>query len=123
MGVESHKSSDARGVQLFTNNGMGSQVEHGIQLTGADGSAVQMPTIYTVQTWIVPETADIIVANTNGCHIYFIEATVATDDQTTIKEHVSQHPANSQYVDLMGRKVVQPSKGIYVRNGRKIVVR
>ena len=123
MGVESHKSSDARGVQLFTNNGMGSQVEHGIQLTGADGSAVQMPTIYTVQTWIVPETADIIVANTNGCHIYFIEATVATDDQTAIKEHVSQHPANSQYVDLMGRKVVHPSKGIYVRNGRKIVVR
>ncbi len=123
MGVESHKSSDARGVQLFTNNGIGSQVEHGIQLTGADGSAVQMPTIYTVQTWIVPETADIIVANTNGCHIYFIEATVATDDQTAIKEHVSQHPANSQYVDLMGRKVVHPSKGIYVRNGRKIVVR
>ena len=89
----------------------------------AQAQSPHLPTIYTVQTWIVPETADIIVANTNGCHIYFIEATVATDDQTAIKEHVSQHPANSQYVDLMGRKVVHPSKGIYVRNGRKIVVR
>ena len=60
MGVESHKTTDARGVDLLVN-----------------GTSIGKftPTTYAENTWTV--TADgavnVVVDNTNGCHIYFIE--------------------------------------------------
>lgn len=47
------------------------------------------------------------------------------DDATTISEIAkSQEPtANGQYYDLQGRKVAQPTKGLYIVNGRKVVIR
>ena len=61
MGVESHKTTDARGVQLY--------------IGGTALGAAFKPTIYEENTWTVPEgqAVDIIVDNTNGCHIYYIE--------------------------------------------------
>ncbi|MBP5425621.1 MAG: hypothetical protein J6Y33_06055 [Prevotella sp.] len=123
MGVESHKSSEARGVQLFTNNGFGTSVEHGEQLAGADGSTLPLPTAYTELTWFVVETADIIVYNTNGCHIYFIEATVADDGSTSISSLPVSSQPSPQLFDLQGRKVTRPTKGIYLKDGRKIVIK
>ena len=70
MGVESHKISDARGVQLFV---------AGEELKDAEGNAVAAPTTYTEQTWAVPAgegVVDVVVKNTNGCHIYFIDAEI-----------------------------------------------
>ena len=78
MGVESHKNSDARGVQVKVG---------ATALNDPDGNAVSAPTTYTEQTWLLPaegvtgETAnadgtyDLIVYNTNGCHLYYIEVT------------------------------------------------
>ena len=77
MGVESHKLTDARGVQLYLGHGTS-----GTQLLGPDGNAVATPTEYQDQEWVVPTDAadtpnedgtyDIQIYNTNGCHIYYI---------------------------------------------------
>ena len=69
MGVESHKPAEARGVKLFVGE---------TELTDAEDNAVAAPTTYTEQTWQVPEgdVFDVVVKNTIGCHIYFIDAEI-----------------------------------------------
>lgn len=85
IGVESHKPAEARGVKLKIGNA---------ELTDPTGTAVAAPTVYAEQTWAVPEVAaagakagalnanadddvvDVTVYNTNGCHIYFIDAEI-----------------------------------------------
>ena len=70
MGVESHKITDARGVQLFVGDA---------ELMDTLGQSVAAPKTYTEQTWTVPagkDVVDVIVKNTNGCHIYFIDAEI-----------------------------------------------
>lgn len=88
IGVESHKlnPADARGVKLMLD---------GTELKDPEGNAVAAPTVYAEQTWQVPypasalsakggalsadaddEVVDITVHNTNGCHIYFIDAEI-----------------------------------------------
>lgn len=89
MGIESHKQSDARGVQLFVGFG-----NSGTQLNAPDGNAVAAPTTYQDQEWLVPTeltdtpnedgTYNIQVRNTNGCHIYYI--TVGEGDQPAVEE-------------------------------------
>ncbi len=70
MGVESHKPADPRGVTL-TNV--------------AENPAV--PTTYTEQEWTVTgegDVVDVTVTNTNGCHIYWIDAeTVQPEPEPT----------------------------------------
>ncbi len=72
IGVESHKSSEARGIQLFAGE---------TELKDAEGNAVAAPKTYTEQTWVVPAGVayDIVVKNTNGCHIYFIDAEIGEE--------------------------------------------
>ena len=89
MGVESHKVTDARGVNLYL--GFGTS---GTQLLGPDGNSVAAPTAYTDQEWLVPTDApdtpnddgtyNIQVYNTNGCHIYYI--TVGDGDEPPVTE-------------------------------------
>lgn len=78
MGVESHKLTDARGVNLYVGHGTS-----GTQLKSPTGENVSAPKTYTEQEWMVPVdltdaanedgTYDIQIYNTNGCHIYYIE--------------------------------------------------
>lgn len=94
MGVESHKLTNARGVKLSVD---------GTELTDPDGNAVAAPTVYAEQTWQVPggalvagakggalsadagdEVVDVLVHNTNGCHIYFIDAEISEPTPTAI---------------------------------------
>ena len=89
MGVESHKNTDARGVNLYL--GFGTS---GTQLKGPDGNDVAAPTAYTDQEWLVPTDAtdtpnddgtyNIQVYNTNGCHIYYI--TVGEGDEPPVQD-------------------------------------
>lgn len=124
MGIESHKSSEARGVQLFVNEGDGGNLAHGQQLTDANGNAVAVPQSYTEQTWYVEDSSDIIVYNTNGCHIYFIEATlIGHDELSSINDvNFNQEPQQSIYT-LSGQRVKRMSRGLYIINGKKMVVR
>ena len=78
IGVESHKVTSSRGVQLFLGHG-----NAGTELMDAEGSPVPTVTTYTDQEWVVPTDAadeanadgtyDVQIRNTNGCHIYYIE--------------------------------------------------
>jgi hypothetical protein len=66
MGIESHKPSDARGVDLLVGG------------TKLDKEPTAYPTFYAEYTWTVPgepggEPVDVDVQPNNGCHIYFIQ--------------------------------------------------
>lgn len=46
------------------------------------------------------------------------------EDVTAINEAKSQKPiANGQYFDLQGRRVAQPTRGLYIVNGKKVVIK
>ncbi len=78
IGVESHKVTDARGLQLFVGRG-----NTGTQLKDIEGNDVAYPTTYQDQSWYLPEeltdtpnedgTYDITLRNNNGCHLYYIQ--------------------------------------------------
>ena len=105
MGVESHKTTDARGVDLLVN---GTSIG---QFT---------PTTYDENVWTVPEgeTVDVVVDNTNGCHVYFIEVT--SDGANSIKEVVKVINNGAVY-NLAGQKVDENYKGVVIKNGKKML--
>jgi hypothetical protein len=91
IGIESHKTTDARGVELYVGS------TSGTKLLSPSGDAVAVPTTYEEQTWLVPEelsdnanedgTYDILIYNTNGCHLYFIQVgdnEEKTDDEIRV---------------------------------------
>ena len=47
------------------------------------------------------------------------------DDATSIESVASSHQtiANGQYYDMQGRKVFKPTKGLYIVNGKKVIVK
>ncbi len=79
MGIESHKLTDARGVELYIYSGN----KKGTKLKDIDGNDVGTPTTYQEFTWYLPTegiteepnedgTYNIMMYNTNGCHVYYI---------------------------------------------------
>lgn len=106
MGVESHKPADARGVELYIYK---SDKTKGDKLTAPDGTTVAVPKEYTEQEWAVPSSAegqndegnyDILVYNTNGCHIYFIE--VGSSDQKSKIAYLYQGVADGALAVAQG---------------------
>ena len=109
MGVESHKISDPRGVELSVG---------GETLKAPNGSAVELPTTYAEQEWLVPATAaasnDVQIYNTNGCHIYFI--TVTGDSSSSAISNVAvDENAPVEYYNLQGVRVENPANGLYIK--------
>ncbi len=88
IGLESHKSDDARGVELYVGRG-----NSGTKLLAPDGSTVDTPTTYEDQVWLLPEdltdtpnedgTYDVTIRNTNGCHLYYIQV---GEDEGAVEE-------------------------------------
>jgi len=116
MGVESHKLTDARGVQLL----IGETV-----LKDAEGAEVAAPKEYTEQTWQVPageSVVDVIVKNTNGCHIYFIDAEIDESPIVGI-ESVKSVKVDGTIYNLNGQKMQKAQKGLYIINGKKVVIK
>lgn len=115
MGVESHKIAEGRGVQLLVD---------GTALNDPEGNPVAAPTTYTEQTWQVPEGAavDVLVKNTNGCHIYFIDAEI---DETPVGiNDIQQSVVKSDVIyNLNGQQVKNAQKGLYIINGKKVIVK
>lgn len=99
MGVESHKLTDARGINLYVGHGTS-----GTQLKSPSGETVSAPKEYTDQEWLVPTdladtpnddgTYDIQIYNTNGCHIYYIEV---NEDAPAVENAKIAWVYNSQY--------------------------
>ncbi len=67
IGAESHKPADARGVQL--------------KINGENFGDAFTPNTFAENSWTITaeegvEFVDVVVSNTNGCHIYYIDAEV-----------------------------------------------
>ena len=117
MGVESHKLTDARGVKLLVGE---------TELKDPDGNAVAAPTTYTEQTWKVPAgdaAVDVVVHNTNGCHIYFIDAELEGGSTGIAALQKTVLDDNAPVYNLNGQRVQTLSRGIYIKNGRKFIVK
>ena len=125
MGVESHKlnPADPRGVKLMLD---------GTELKDPEGNAVAAPTTYTEQKWQVPypasalsakggalsadagdEVFDITVHNTNGCHIYFIDAEIGEPTPDAIQTVEAETEA------VKAVKFIKDGKLIIVSGGKQ----
>lgn len=121
MEVESHKSTDARGMKL-TVSGTDIAIGEGI------------PTAKDSYEWTVPADAgskavDVLVTTTSGCHIYTIMVgeEVSTgisnmnDNATILNGNV--YSINGTMVRKAGDSLEGLAKGIYVIGGKKVVIK
>lgn len=63
IGMESHKNTDARGIGLYANS------FEDANLIGEKFT----PTTFAEKTWTITSDCNVVIANTNGCHIYYID--------------------------------------------------
>ena len=115
MEVESHKTSDARGVELYT----------GVDGEGLVDAATKIGDSFTPKTkeshtWEIANDCDVIVYNTNGCHIYTIKVEAGTTSINTVKTTAQK---NDAIYNLAGQKVGKDYKGIVIMNGKKVVLK
>ena len=116
MEVESHKTSDARGVELYT----------GLDADGLVDAATKIgdsftPTTKDAHTWTIESDCDVIVYNTNGCHIYKI--TVAAGDPASITTVKENSFVNAGIFNLAGQRLEKAQKGLNIINGKKVVIK
>ena len=102
MELESHKITDGRGVKLMQD---GNQI----------GDAFT-PKTKESHSWTIENAGDVVVANTNGCHIYTIKVEGGQSGISTVK---AQKVQNGAIYNLAGQKVGKDYKGIVIVNGRK----
>lgn len=110
MGVESHKPSEGRGVQLFIAKSK-TETTHGTQLKAPDGTEVATPKVYADQEWLLPTdipetdqknanedgTYNVVVYNTNGCHVYYITVGDGDAPQTEEAKKVAYLGTNDDF--------------------------
>lgn len=68
----------------------------------------------------------ILRATTKGGISYARQFTFVEDESTAIGRvvvHSQESIADGQYYDLQGRKVAHPQKGVYIVNGKKVVIK
>ena len=112
IAAESHKPAEARGIQLMIN--------------GEKFGDAFTPTTFAEKTWTITAkddaiVVDVVVHNTNGCHLYYIDAEI--DNTYTGIQTVTTTKENGAYYDLQGRRVAQPTKGLYILNGKKVMMK
>ena len=113
MEVESHKPAEGRGVELYT----------GVDADGLVDAATKIgdsftPTTKDSHTWTIDADCDVIVYNTNGCHIYSIKVEAGSTGISTVKAQKTQ---NNVIYNLAGQKVGNDYKGIVIMNGKKFM--
>lgn len=104
MEVESHKITDGRGVKLMQD---GNQI----------GDAFT-PKAKESHSWTIENSGDVVVANTNGCHIYKIEVTSGAAGIQAVKTVKS---GNGFIYNLAGQRVDANYKGVVIKNGQKMI--
>ncbi|MCK8621290.1 chitobiase/beta-hexosaminidase C-terminal domain-containing protein [Prevotella sp. E13-27] len=99
MGVESHKTTEARGIELYLVKNA-TTLTHGTKLKDPDGNEVAIPTTYQDLEWLLPAedqltdadkqmanedgTYNVLIYHTNGCHVYYI--TVGDGDSPVVED-------------------------------------
>lgn len=113
--AESHKPSDARGVELYTGLDADGKVDAATKI----GDSFK-PTTKDTHSWTIENAADVIVYNTSGCHIYTLKVESGSTGINTVKAAKAE---NNAIYNLAGQKVGSDYKGIVIKNGRKFVVK
>jgi hypothetical protein len=119
MEVESHNTKKSRGVELYT----------GVDADGLVDAATKIgdtftPTTKDSHTWTVENDCDVIVYNTDGCHIYSIKVEAGeAGDPTGISIVEAKKTQNNAIYNLAGQKVDNSYKGLVIMNGRKVVMK
>ena len=113
MEVESHKASDARGVELYT----------GVDADGLVDAATKIGDSFTPKekdshSWTIDSDCDVIVYNTNGCHIYKIEVAAGAAGIQAVK---TAKTGNGYIYNLAGQRVDANYKGVVIKNGQKMI--
>ena len=126
MGIESHKSSSSRGVTVTY-----------------DDTTMETwtPTTYEEFETVIDsdnDAVDVYISNTNGCHIYGIYISDYTKDESgdvitgisDVTTATASDTASEAIYTLSGIQVRQAgegttglSKGIYIQNGKKVVIK
>ena len=113
MEVESHKASDARGVELYT----GVDADNLVDANTKIGDSFT-PKEKDTHSWTVDNDCDVIVYNTNGCHIYKIEVAAGAAGIQAVK---TVKVGNGFIYNLAGQRVDANYKGVVIKNGQKMI--
>lgn len=113
MEVESHKTSDARGIELYT----------GVDADNLVDAATKIGDSFTpkekdTHSWTIDNDCDVIVYNTNGCHIYKIEVTSGAAGIQAVK---AVKAGNGFIYNLAGQRVDANYKGVVIKDGQKLI--
>ena len=114
MEVESHKPSEGRGVELYAGlSEDGKTVDDATKI----GDTFN-PTAKESHSWTIETAGDVIVYNTNGCHIYKIEVTSGAAGIQAVK---TVKAGNGFIYNLAGQRVDANYKGVVIKNGQKMI--
>jgi hypothetical protein len=115
MEVESHKTSEGRGVELYT----GVDADNLVDAATKIGDTFA-PKEKEAHSWTIDKDCDVIVYNTNGCHIYKIELTAGAAGIQAVK---AAKVGNGFIYNLAGQRVDANYKGVVIKDGQKIIQR
>ena len=110
-------------------NGTPETSKGGLTMTGTYAANCQVPVgAYVLSSGTLYPTANVV--NMKAFRAYFTadsqakEINVRFDDSTIIQDlQTHDCDCSSMYYDISGRRVNRPTRGIYIHNGKKIMVR
>ena len=111
--AESHKPSEGRGVELYT----GVDADNLVDAATMIGDSFK-PKEKESHSWTVEKDCDVIVYNTNGCHIYKIEVAAGAAGIQAVK---AVKAGNDYIYNLAGQRVDANYKGVVIKNGQKLI--
>ena len=78
--------------------------------------------VETEETFLVPNEAILFLDN-NTKDRNLTGYLILSDNVDGIEEHVTTNANSGKYFDLQGRQVAKPVRGIYILNGKKVVIK
>ena len=102
------------GCMLFDDN----YFDQSFTYAAANDNRTTAPMSYCI-TVLNDDTYELLPLMGNRVTVEFIESAETTGINNVNRETIT----NNRYYDLQGRKVAQPTKGLYIVNGRKVVIK
>ena len=111
--------------------GAGSVANNGMTLHGNYTAAMSMVDLFgvangAIKKGVTGSTLPAFSAYFDGSFAEAREFSIFTDDETTGISSMQAEPAkmfDNQYYNLNGQRISQPTKGLYIRNGKKYIVK